>query len=254
MHIAHVLIPVTVNTCVWIGCTPRLCCYDLLHRWRPADPVFRLCWPVFTSLLLYDEKSRDRRRVQTGGAISRHCQVRRCWIKTDSAIYLGEMPSAEFMLCLLWVIRLMKTVESICCAVRHTVTLPRAVWRMIRSPHSVWVLTAMTMTNAGHHQPSAMRTRMPAVCSVSVIYCAVVPTSLLLSALLLAASYIFLVTFAVLYYVTDSFFPIVPLSISLDTVLSHNYRITPVIKVIFWFQSCLLIISRSPHRLTAAYP
>jgi len=39
--------------------------------------------------------------------------------------------------------------------------------------------------------------------------------------LLLAASYICLVTFSVLYYVTDSFFPIVPLSISLDIVLSH---------------------------------
>jgi len=64
----------------------------------------------------------------------------------------------------------------------------------------------------------------------------------------LAASYIFLLTFSVLYYVTDSFFPIVPLSISIDTVLSYNYRITPAIKVIFWFQYCLLTISRFPHR------
>jgi len=70
--------------------------------------------------------------------------------------------------------------------------------------------------------------------------------------LLLAASYVFLVTFSVLYYVTDSFFPIAPLlSISTDIVSSHNYRITPVIKVIFWFQSCLLLISRFLHRLTA---
>jgi len=53
--------------------------------------------------------------------------------------------------------------------------------------------------------------------------------------LLHAASYVFLVTLLVLYYVSDSFFPVVPLSISIDTVLSHNYRITPVIKVIFWF-------------------
>jgi len=64
--------------------------------------------------------------------------------------------------------------------------------------------------------------------------------------LLLAASYI-----SVLCYATDLFFLIVPLSISLDTVLSHNYRITCVIKVLFWFQSCLLIISRFPYRLTA---
>jgi len=32
-------------------------------------------------------------------------------------------------------------------------------------------------------------------------------------------------------------FPIVPFSISLDTVLSYNYRVAPVIKVVFWFQS-----------------
>jgi len=63
---------------------------------------------------------------------------------------------------------------------------------------------------------------------------------------LLAASYIFLVTFSILYYVTDSFFPVVLLSISVNTVLSHNYHITPAIKVIFRFQTCLLIIPRIP--------
>jgi len=61
------------------------------------------------------------------GTISRHVQVRRCSIKIDSAVNLGETPSSEFVQCLLRVIRLTKTVESICCAVRYTVTLPRAV-------------------------------------------------------------------------------------------------------------------------------
>jgi len=50
-------------------------------------------------------------------------KVRRCWIKIDSAVNLGETPSSEFVQCVLWVIRLTKTVESICCAVRHSVTL-----------------------------------------------------------------------------------------------------------------------------------
>jgi len=54
-------------------------------------------------------------------------RVRRCCIKIDSAVSLGETPSSEFVQCVLCVIRLMKTVESICCAVRHTVTLPKAV-------------------------------------------------------------------------------------------------------------------------------
>jgi len=65
--------------------------------------------------------------------------------------------------------------------------------------------------------------------------------------LLLAASYIFC---DILGSILCSRF-LFPPSIFLDTVLSHNYRSTPVIKLIFWFQSCLLIISRFPHRLTA---
>jgi len=69
--------------------------------------------------------------------------------------------------------------------------------------------------------------------------------------LLPAARYIFLVAFSVSYYFTDSFSLVLPHSIFLDPVLSHNYHITFVIKVIFWFQSCLSIISRFPHRLTA---
>jgi len=111
---------------------------------------------------------------------------------------------------------LAKTLESICCAVRHNVTLPRAV------------STNDTLTTFYATTTDAARFTTPAVRSVGVVYYAVAAQRLLL-----AASYIFLVTFSVLYYVTDSFFPIVPLSISLNTVLSHNYRSTPVIKVIF---------------------
>jgi len=75
----------------------------------------------------------------------------------------------------LWVIELTKTVESICCAVHDTVTLPRAGWRTIRSPHSVWALIATT-TDAGRHRPSAARPTTPTVRSVGVVYYALVPT------------------------------------------------------------------------------
>jgi len=85
-------------------------------------------------------------------------------------VNLGETPSSEFVQWVLWVIRLTKTVKSICCAVNHTVTMPRAVWRTIRSPHSVRLLIAMT-TNAGRHRPSDARpTMMPAVYSINVEY------------------------------------------------------------------------------------
>jgi len=175
---AYLFVPVIVCTCVRIGCAPQLRCHSLLRCRRLSFPT---CWLVFTCLLLYDEKSRDRSCVQTGGAISRHFRVRRCWIKIDSAVNLGVTPSSEFVQCVLWVIRPTKTVESICCAVCHTVTLSRAVWRTIRSPHLVRVLITTT-TDAGRHRPSAARPTTPTVCSVGVVYYAVVPTRLLLSA------------------------------------------------------------------------
>jgi len=55
-------VPVTVCTCVHIGCVPQLRCR------QPTDPVCQPCWPVFTCLSC--EKSCDRRCVQTGGTIS----------------------------------------------------------------------------------------------------------------------------------------------------------------------------------------
>jgi len=108
------------------------------------------------------------------------------------------------------------------------------------------VLNAM-MTDAGRHRPSAARSTTPAVRSVGVVYYAVFQ-------FVCRSSYFSLVTFSVSYYVAFFIFPSVPLSISLDTVLSHNYRTKPVTNVIFWFQSCLLINSinsKFSHRLTA---
>jgi len=114
---------------------------------------------VFTCLLPYDEKSAV---FKAGTRFFDTFQASRCWIKIDSAVNLGETPSSEFVQCVRWVIRLMKTVESICCAVRHTVTLPRAVRRTKRSPHSVRVLIATT-TDIGSHGPSTACPTMPAV-------------------------------------------------------------------------------------------
>jgi len=56
-----VFIAVTDCACVCVGCMLQLCCHSLLRRCWPANPVFRQCWPVFTRLLPYVEKSRDCR-------------------------------------------------------------------------------------------------------------------------------------------------------------------------------------------------
>jgi len=176
MSLICIIVSVTNCTCVLIGCTPQLRCRSPPRCCRP-DPVFRSCWPGFTGLLPYATVTWPL-LCSNSGAILRHFQVRFCWIKIDSAVNLGETPSSEFVQCVLWVIRLTKTVESIYCAVRHSVTLPRAVWRTIRWPHSVQVLIATT-TDAGRHRPSAARPTMPAVRFVGVAYYAVFTTRLL---------------------------------------------------------------------------
>jgi len=143
-----------------------------------ADPVFRPCWPVCYHMT----RSHVTADVfKPGTWFLGTFQVKRSWIKINSAVNPGETPSSELVQCVLWVIRLTKTAESICWAVRHTVTLPRAVRRTIHSPHSVRVLTATT-TDAGRHRPSATHPMTPTVRSVGVVYYAVVPTRLLLSA------------------------------------------------------------------------
>jgi len=186
---AYVFVPVTACTCVRIGCASQLRCRSLLRCRRPANLVSG-------RVDLFSPVCYRRTRSQVTAAVFKLAarflvtfQVRRCWIKIDSAVNLGETPSLEFVQCVLWVIWLTKTVESICCAVHHTVTLPRAVWRTIRSPHSVRVLIATT-TDAGRHRPFTALPTTPAVRFVSVVYYAVVTTRLLLACCLpLATSF-----------------------------------------------------------------
>jgi len=176
-------------------------------------------------------------------------QVRRCRIKIDSAVNLGK--KAEL------------GVRAVC-AVGDTTDVDCWVDLLCCSLHcdtAESCLTNDTLTTFSSssgcyddwRRPSPTVRRLsydatPAVRFVGVVYYAVCQRA---NRLQLAATYICLVTFLVLYYVIVSCFPIASLSISLDTVLSHNYCITPVIQAIFWFQSCLLIIPRFPPRLTA---
>jgi len=189
---------VTVCTCVHIGCAQWLHCCGLLSRRQPTNPVFRQCWPVFTRLLLNKEKSRACHCVQTEDVISQHFSSQTLLNKDRQCCkFLGEMLSSKFAQCVLWEIRLTKT-KSICCAVHYTVTLPRAIWWTIRSPQSVWVLIATT-TDAGCHRQAATvlwhQQPVPSMSSTTQLFqricCSV-----------LAASYIFSMTFLVLYYVT----------------------------------------------------
>jgi len=173
--------------------------------------------------------------------------VRRCWIKIDRALNLereaelgvhtvsavGDTTDEDRWVDLLCCLSCCDTAES--CLMNNTLTTFSSSsycyddWRQLSSI----VRCPAYDTSSPFHRCRLLRSCHNASAA---------------QRLLLAASYIFLVTFSVLYYATDSFFPTVPLSISLDTALSHNYWITPVIKVTFWF---LLIISRFPHRLTA---
>jgi len=173
-------------------------------------------------------------------------QVRHCWIKIDSAVNLGEKPSSVFMQCVLWVIRLTKIVSwsavlfttlwhAESCMTNNTLTTFSSSSRY----YDDWCRPSTTIRRSSNDASSPFRRCRLLSCTMQYSN---LPAVL---RLLLAASYICLVTFLVLYYIIVSFFTIAPLSISLDTVLSHNYCITPVIKVIFWLQSCLLIISLS---------
>jgi len=173
---------VTLRTGHWLYlCTHRLHAAAALPQpvalllSRPSFPAVLTWFHLFATVWL---KVTWPLLCSNSGAILRHFQVRLCWIKIDSAVNLEETPSSEFVQCVLWLIRLTKTAESICCAVRHTVTLPRAVWRTIRWPHFVQVLIART-SDAGRHRPSAARPTTPAVRSVNVVYYAVATTRLL---------------------------------------------------------------------------
>jgi len=89
-------------------------------------------WPSFSSLCslvspVYCRMTKSHLTAtlfKVGAQFLDTFQVRRCWIKINSAVNLREKPSVEFVQCVLWVILLMKTIESICSAVCPTVTLP----------------------------------------------------------------------------------------------------------------------------------
>jgi len=71
-------------------------------------PSFR---PGFTCLLSFDCGHVTTAVFELRARFLYTSQVRRCLIKIDSAVNLGETPSSEFVQCVLWVIRLTKTVS-----------------------------------------------------------------------------------------------------------------------------------------------
>jgi len=137
-------------------------------------------------------------------------------------VNLGDKPSSEFVQCVLWAIRLKKNrwVDLLCC-----------------SPHcdtaeSCLTNDTLTTFSSSSNCYDDWRRPSPTVCRPSydtsnpLHRCPLLRSCYNASAaqlLLLAARYNCFVTFSVLYYVAISFFHSVPLSISLDTVLSHNY-------------------------------
>jgi len=155
------------------------CLYLCVHRlpaaaalpWPAAPPPTQFSGSVdlFSFVCYHMTRSHvTAAMLKLGARFLDTFHVRRCWIEIDSAVNIRKTPSSEFVQCVLWEIRLVKTAESICCAVRHAVTLPRAVWRTIRSLHSLRVLIATTTD--GRHRLSAARHTTPAVRFVCVVY------------------------------------------------------------------------------------
>jgi len=238
----------TVCTCVRIGCAPQIADQSscvAVACYAAADPVFRPCWLVFTCLLSYDEKSRDRRCVQTGGAISRHF--------SSQTLLNKDRQSCES-----W--RDAELGVRAVCAVGDTTDEDRWVDLLSCSPNCDTAKSCLmndTLTTFSSSSdcyddwrrpsPTVRRPSNDAIspfCRCHLCSCYNVSAA---QRLLLAASYMFLVTFSVLYYVTDFFL----LYLLVFPYAINNYRSTPVTKGIFWFQSCLLINSRFLHRLTA---
>jgi len=184
---------------------PPLHCHGLPHHCRPADPVFWQCWPVFTCLLPYDEKTCDRCCVQTGDAISQHF---------SRQMSLNE----DRQCCESW--RDAELRVSAVCAVGDTTDKHRWVDLLCCSPHGdtaeSWLMndTLTTFSSSSDcynnwRRPSPTIRHMSYDASSPFCRCRLLHSCYNVSAahcLLLAASYIFLVIFSVLYYVTD-FFP-----------------------------------------------
>jgi len=136
---AYVCMP--LSTCHWLYlCTYRPHAAAALPQpaaslpSRPSFPAVLTWFHLFATVWL--EVTRPM-LCSNSAAILRHFEVTLCWINTHSAVNLGETPSSEFVQYVLWLIQLTKTVESIYCAIRHTVTLPRVVWRMICWPYTL---------------------------------------------------------------------------------------------------------------------
>jgi len=230
---AYVFVPVIDCTCVRIGCATRL---PPPSR-RPSFPAVLTCfvWREVIWPLLCSNWGRDFSTLSSQTLLNKDRQCCESWRDAE----LG--------------------VRAVC-AVGATTDEDRWVDLLCCSPHSDTAendtLTTFSSSSKCYdnwRRPSPTVRRPSYNASSPFRRCRLLRSCHNTSAaqrLLLAASYIFLVTFSVLYYGTLFFF-VVPLSISQDTVLSHNYCITPAVIVIFWFQSCLVTISRFPHVLTA---
>jgi len=198
---AYVFIPVTACTCVRTGSPPQLRCCSLLCRRRPGFPavltwfhLFATVWREITTAAVF----------KLGARFLDTFQARRGWIKIDSAVTLGETPSSEFVQ---YVLRGDTTdedrwVDLLCC-----------------SPHcdtAESCLTNDTLTSFSSSSDCYDDWRRPSPTACCPSYDASSPfhqSRLLRSCsdasaaqrLLLAASYIVLVTFLVLYCYRLSF-------------------------------------------------
>jgi len=106
-------------------------------------------------------------------------------------------------------------------------------------------------TDAGCHRPSAARLTTSAVRSVGAAYYSMRQ----LAHRLLQPLDTTVGDILILYIMLESPFSLFTcLYFSLDTVLSHNYCVIPVIKVISDFQSCLLFISSFHSSLQLSEP
>jgi len=163
----HISICIRASHCFVSVCT---CAVSRSLRRIGQSSTRRLSFrPSFTCLLACDCGSRDRRCVRTVSAIFGHflsqtlsTKDRQCcevWREVELGVHAVCAVSDTTD----------EDRESICCAVRHTVTLTRAVWQTIHLPQLVRVLGATT-TDAGRHRPSAALTTTPAVRSISVVY------------------------------------------------------------------------------------
>jgi len=182
---------ICIHTSHWLYlCMHRLRAAEVLP-WPAAPPPthFSSCVDLFSPLCYCMTRNNVTAAVfKLGARFLDTFQVRHCL----SAVNLGKMLSSEFVQCVLWVIRLTKTVESVCCAVRHICDTAEScltndmltTFSSSADCYDDWrrPSAARHRPSAARHRPSAACPTMPAVHSVGVIYYAVVTMHLLLSA------------------------------------------------------------------------